>query len=86
MRLIPSPLPVLSPLRINIDTTLDFIMTPDSANVASTRSDQARGSDPSGQGLDGGKPNRGVLRTAWILGGIALAIYIAFVLSGVLRA
>lgn len=27
---------------------------------------------------------RGVARTAWVVGGIALAIYLAFVLSGVL--
>ena len=27
---------------------------------------------------------KGVRRTAWVIGGIALAIYIAFLLSGVL--
>lgn len=29
---------------------------------------------------------RSVLRTVWVIGGIALAIYVAFLLSGILQA
>ena len=29
---------------------------------------------------------KGVLRTVWVIGGIAVAIYVAFVLSGVFKA
>lgn len=33
---------------------------------------------------DAAARRRAVLRTAWIVGGIALAVYVAFILSGVL--
>ena len=29
---------------------------------------------------------KSVVRTAWVIGGIAIAIYVAFVLSGILKA
>ena len=29
---------------------------------------------------------KGVLRTVWVIGGIAVAIYVAFLLSGILNA
>ena len=29
---------------------------------------------------------KGVLRTVWVIGGIAVAIYVAFLLSGILKA
>ncbi len=35
---------------------------------------------------DTAKRRKGVVRTAWIVGAIALAIYVAFILSGVLNA
>ena len=35
---------------------------------------------------DTAKRRKGVVRTAWIVGAIAVAIYVAFILSGVLHA
>lgn len=41
------------------------------------------GSAPDGR-KDRSAQRRAVLRTAWIVGGIAIAVYLAFLLSGVL--
>ena len=35
---------------------------------------------------DTAKRRKGVVRTAWVVGTIAVAIYVAFILSGVLNA
>ncbi|WP_274381606.1 hypothetical protein [Pseudoxanthomonas koreensis] len=35
---------------------------------------------------DTAKRRKGVVRTAWIVGAVALAIYVGFILSGVLNA
>ena len=35
---------------------------------------------------DTAQRRRGVMRTVWVVGAIALAIYVAFILSGVLNA
>lgn len=39
---------------------------------------------PANAGPSDAARRRAVLRTAWIVGGIAVAVYVAFILSGVL--
>ncbi|WP_372017520.1 hypothetical protein [Pseudoxanthomonas sp. 10H] len=41
---------------------------------------------PTGHNQDTAQRRKGVARTAWVVGAIALAIYLAFILSGVLGA
>jgi hypothetical protein len=41
---------------------------------------------PTDHNQDSAQRRKGVVRTAWIVGLLALAVYVAFILSGVLNA